>query len=166
MKKQPLKQRGSTLFLRAALLGISALVAFFGSMMLVAIYNNWGVEANELAWLKWPVFISVLAVAVVFFAAGTQAWRLLNLFDRGKAFSREAVSALNYIKYCALAIGVVLAAFMPLVYYVAEQDDAPGVILFGLGFVAVPWSVAVFAGILQKILQNAINIKAENDLTV
>ncbi len=55
---------------------------------------------------------------------------------------------------------------MPLIYYAAEVDDAPGLILIGMVIICASFVVAVFAAVLQKLLENAIDIKSENDLTV
>ena len=55
---------------------------------------------------------------------------------------------------------------MPLFYLIAEMDDAPGIILIGLVLIFASMVIAVFAAVLQRLLQEAIDIKSENDLTV
>lgn len=55
---------------------------------------------------------------------------------------------------------------MPLFYLIAEADDAPGIILIGMLLIFAALVIAVFAAVLQKLLQEAIHIKSENDLTV
>jgi len=55
---------------------------------------------------------------------------------------------------------------MPLVYVLAEDEDAPGLILFGTAFVFAPLVIAFFAAVLQKLLKQAIDIQSENDLTI
>jgi hypothetical protein len=55
---------------------------------------------------------------------------------------------------------------MPLIIYVAEKDDAPGAVLIGLVFIFATLIVGVFAAVLERLLQNAIELKSENDLTV
>jgi hypothetical protein len=55
---------------------------------------------------------------------------------------------------------------MPLMIYAAQRDDAPGVVLLGLVFIFATLVVGVFAAVLERLLQNAIDIKSENDLTV
>ncbi|MGV2643750.1 DUF2975 domain-containing protein, partial [Clostridium perfringens] len=47
-----------------------------------------------------------------------------------------------------------------------EKDDAPGIILIGMALIFASIVIAVFAAVLQKLLQEAIDIKSENDLTV
>ena len=55
---------------------------------------------------------------------------------------------------------------LPFVYIIAEWDDAPGLILIGLVIIGASMVIAVFAAVLQRLLQEAIDIKSENDLTV
>jgi ABC-type nitrate/sulfonate/bicarbonate transport system permease component len=55
---------------------------------------------------------------------------------------------------------------MPLYYLVAGADDAPGIILIGLVIIFASIVIAVFAAVLEKLLKKAIDIKAENDLTI
>jgi hypothetical protein len=51
-------------------------------------------------------------------------------------------------------------------YIIAEREDAPGIILIGLALTFAPLIISVFAAVLQKLLENAIDMKEENDLTV
>jgi len=55
---------------------------------------------------------------------------------------------------------------LPLFYLVAEKDDAPGIILIGLVLIFASMVIAVFAAVLQRLLQEAIDIKSENDLII
>jgi 4-hydroxybenzoate polyprenyltransferase len=74
--------------------------------------------------------------------------------------------ALRNIKYCAIVIGALFIVGMPYIYYAAERDDAPGVIVIGLVISFASFVIATFAAVLQKLFQHATDIKAENDLTV
>ena len=55
---------------------------------------------------------------------------------------------------------------MPFVFVFAEIDDAPGTILIGSAVVLAPVIVATFAGVLQKLFRNAIDMKLENEFTI
>ena len=55
---------------------------------------------------------------------------------------------------------------LPFVFLVAEKDDAPGLIIMGLVPIFASMVLAVFAAVLQKLLQEAIEIKSENDLII
>jgi len=76
------------------------------------------------------------------------------------------VQALNRIKWSGLTISAIYIVLMPLFYIIGELDDAPGVILVGMVFTFAPAVIAVFAAVLQRLLKEAIEFKAENELTV
>lgn len=110
--------------------------------------------------------LGVYATAIAYFVALYTTIKLLSYIDQDIAFSELSVKALINIKYCAIIISSVYVVGMPLIYYAAEVDDAPGLILIGMVIICASFVVAVFAAVLQKLLENAIDIKSENDLTV
>jgi len=158
-------KQGSTLFLKLAvfLMGIPVLALCIFLVPRVAFIVA---DFLEIAYLKYPVFIVFYGAAIPFYFALYQAFRLLTYIDQNKAFSELSVTALKKIKYCAITISGLHVLALPLFYLFAEMDDAPGVIFLGL---VVPFAsivIAVFAAVLQRLLQEAIDIKSENDLTV
>lgn len=120
----------------------------------------------EWAFLQYVFLIALYGTAVAYFIALYQSMKLLSYIDRNIAFSERSVKALKNIKYCALTIAGLYLLCLPIILYMAQVDDAPG--LGGLGMVITFGAlvIAVFAAVLQKLLENAIEIKSENDLTV
>ena len=112
------------------------------------------------------ILLGLYVAAIPFFVALYQAMKLLDYIDKNAAFSEQSAKALINIKYCAIIISGLFAAGMPYIYTVAERDDAPGVVLMGLTITFASLVVATFAAVLQKLVQNALTIKTENDLTV
>jgi hypothetical protein len=55
---------------------------------------------------------------------------------------------------------------MPFLIGIAQEDDAPGLAALGLVIVFAAFAIALFAAVLQKLLQEAIAIKSENELTI
>ncbi|TXG76472.1 DUF2975 domain-containing protein [Candidatus Dojkabacteria bacterium] len=152
--------KSSTLFLRLVLILIAVIAGAVCAFVLPA-----GIASDNTGYYK-PILLWLYLPAIPFFVALIQSFKLLNLIDKNKAFSEKSVNSLRIIKYCGLVISAIFLAGMPMVYFAAEKDDAPGVILVGLVFVFASFVVATFAGVLQKLLQNALEIKSENDLTV
>lgn len=120
----------------------------------------------KLDFLQYPFLIGLYITAIVFFVALCHTLKLLSYIDKNQAFSELSVKALKNIKYCAITISALYVVFMPLIYLMAEVDDAPGGILIGMVIIFGCMVIAVFAAVLQKLLKNAIDIKSENDLTV
>ena len=118
------------------------------------------------AFLQYVFMLALYGSAIAYFAALYQTLKLLGYIDKGIAFSERSVKALKNIKYCALTITVLFILNLPIILYTAQIDDAP--CLGGLGMIITFGAIviAVFAAVLQKLLQNAIDIKSENDLTV
>lgn len=116
--------------------------------------------------LQWVFMIALYGTAIAYFIALYQSLKLLSYIDKNIAFSELSVKALKNIKYCALTIMGLYILCLPIILYVAQIDDAPG--LGGLGMVITfgAFVIAIFAAVLQKLLENAIEIKSENDLTV
>ncbi|WP_308635749.1 DUF2975 domain-containing protein [Paenibacillus silvisoli] len=157
-------ERGKTLFLKitVCLMAIPILaVCLFGVPMVAKEF----IEYYK-ATMVIPVMTIIYLAAIPFFAALYQTWKLLSYIDNNQAFTELAVRSLKVIKFCAVIISVLFVASLPFLMYMADQDDAPGLFAIGLVVVFASAVIAVFAAVLQKLLQNAIDIKSENDLTV
>ena len=113
-----------------------------------------------------PIILGMYLSTIPFFIALYQTVRLLGYIETDKAFSLDSVNALKNIKYCALTIGSLYGVGMPYIFYVADKDDAPGVVLLGFVIVFASFAIATAAAVFQKLVQHAVDIKSENDLTV
>lgn len=150
----------STLFLRSAVfaIGLVVLAACIFALPL-------GISLDKTGGYR-PILLGLYVTAIPFFAALYQTLKLLQYIDRNEAFSDLSIKALQFIKYCAVTISTLFAAGAPYLYHMADRDDAPGVLLLGLVIMFASFVIATFAAVLQKLVQNAIDIKTENDLTV
>jgi hypothetical protein len=159
-------KRGSTLFLRGVIvamgLGVLALCIF----ALPSIWKGGSTEFPTASNALLLIVIGMYVAAIPFYIALWQTFKLLNYIDHNTAFSDLSVRALKNIKYCAISISVLYFAGVPLLLPIAQADDAPGLVLIGAAFACAPLVIAVFAAVLQRLLQSAIDFKTENELTV
>lgn len=155
-------KQGSTIFLRGVVILIGLIV------LLLCVFALPRLISLELAgdFDYGAIFLGMYVPAIPFFFALYQALKLLNYIDKNKAFSWASVNALKNIKYCALAISGLYAAGMPYIFYVADKDDAPGVAAIGFVIIFASLVIATAAAVFQRIFQNAVDIKSENDLMV
>lgn len=158
--KIPVMKQGSTLFLRGVVVLLGLIVL---TLCIFALPT--GIRSDNTGLYR-PLLIGMYVPAVPFFLGLQQAWKLLGYIDKNQAFSDLSIKALRSIKYCALAISALCAAGLPFIYHAADLDDAPGVVALGLALTFAPFVIAVFAALLQKLLQSGLDIKSENDLTV
>ena len=113
-----------------------------------------------------PVLLAMFIAAIPFFFALYQGLLLLSNIDKNTAFSESSVQALKTAKYCHGLICVLYALMMPFVIYVADKDDAPGAVVIALVIMFGFFVTCVFTAVVEKLVQNALDIKSENELTV
>ena len=157
-------KRSSTLFLKIAVFLIGTPVLALGIFGLIWLVKN---PANpEYAHILYPIVIGMYVSVIPFFVALYQAFKLLSYIDKNQAFSELSVKALKKIKVCAIIISGLYVVILPFVFQLAQLDDAPGLALVGMVPIFASMVIAVFAAVLQRLLQEAIDIKSENDLIV
>jgi hypothetical protein len=160
-------KKSSTLLLKTTLVFMGLIVMALAIFALPNLYKGALAEFPYAPNAILGIVITMYAVAVPYFLVLWQSWKLLVLIDQNKGFSKFSVSAFRNIKYASLVGGLLLMiGFVPLLYPIAEEDDAPGLLIYGFLFACIPFVVAVFSAVLEKLFQNAVDMKSENDLTI
>jgi hypothetical protein len=154
-------KRGSTLILRSAVILLGLIILSICIFVLFPI-----ISSGEITGPYLPILIGLYIPAIPFFVALYHAMKVLNYIDQNNAFSNKSIHALKRIKYCAIIISIIFAVGLPYIYYAAQVDDAPGVLAIALIIAFASATIATAAGVLQTLVQNAVDIKSENDLTV
>ena len=158
---------GSTIFLQVVvvLIGIGALTLLLWEPHLEG--RNANATLFEI-YFKDPFLALVYAGSIPFFIALYQAFKVLGYTGRNQVFSPAAVKAVRTIKYCALAIiGFVVVEEIVILLMNNGDSENPGAPIFmGILITFPAIVVAVAAAMFERILQNAVEIKSENDLTV
>ena len=156
--------RGSTLFLKIVIIFIA-----IGTLAgLLWFPQTEGRPANlDLVNIYADLFIAYIYMgSIPFFIGLYQAFKLLNLIDANKAFTQDAVDTLKNMKFAALSlIGFILLALI-YIRFIAHGDDSAGPTAIGLLVIFAVAVIATAAAVFQKLFQNAVDIKSENDLTV
>jgi hypothetical protein len=110
--------------------------------------------------------IGFFAAFIPYFIALYKGYQLIGYIDKKIAFSELSVRALKKIKYCGFSISLIFVAMEPVLYIMARQEDAPGVVVLGLIVIFASFVIAIFGALLERLLQNVINLKLENEHTV
>jgi hypothetical protein len=103
--------------------------------------------------------------SIPFFVALYQAFKVLGYAGQNNIFSQAAVKALRTIKYCAIAI-IGFVAVSVIFFLFGDPDDRPAGVFMRILITFPSIIVATAAAVFERILQNAVEIKSENDLTV
>ncbi len=166
-KNTKLIEQSSTLFLKVSLIAIAGIVLLFAAIILPSMIEGWNGELRSIDHYKYPFVFGIAATIIPFLYALFHGWKILTNIDRGTAFSVRSVKSLRFIKFCAVIIAVIYALLLPVVYEIAQIDDAPGLILIYTAiFVGGPLIVSVAAAVLERLLFEALRMKHENELTV
>lgn len=113
-------------------------------------------------------FVAYLYLASIpFFMGLYQALQLLGYARQNQVFSQAAVKALRTIKYCAfITVGAIVAA-ITFIWIEAHPDDDPaGFVMLGMIATFASILIGTAAAVFERVLQNAVDLKSENDLTV
>ena len=157
-------KKRSTIFLQVViiLIGIGALVLLLWEPHIE------GVNANAKFFEVYldPFIALIYLGSIPFFIALWETYKILRYVGQNKIFSQGAVNALRNIKYCALIIigfVVVEEIFIMLNH---GSDDAVGGVFMGVIITFGSIVIATAAAMFERMLQSAVDIKSENDLTV
>lgn len=162
-------KNGSTFLLKVAiiLMGVPVLVlavVLWWQIGSVAISEAF--KGATLGYIILGILTGMTLSMIPYYASLYQAIKILTYIDHNKAFSVLSVAALKKIKKYALVICGLYVLISPLVFAVAQWDDAPGLVIIGMVPAFAALVIAIFAAVLQKLLQEAIELKSENELTV
>ena len=117
-------------------------------------------------YFKDPFLAYAYVASISFFVALYQVFKILGYAGQNKIFSEPAVKALRTIKYCgSVLVGFIVGA-EAFLFIVRPGDDIAGGVFMGLIGIFVSGVIATAAAVFEKLLQNAVDMKSENDLTV
>jgi hypothetical protein len=159
-------KRSSTVFLQIVivLIGIGVLALMLWEPHLEG--RNAHATPFEI-YFKDPFLAYAYTASLAFFVALYQAFKLLGYIGANQVFSHRAVKALRTIKYCALTLIAFIVGAEAFFFIVQRgEEDIAGGVMIGLVMIFVSAVVATAAALFEKLLQSAVEIKSENDLTV
>ncbi|MBI2420605.1 MAG: DUF2975 domain-containing protein [Candidatus Levybacteria bacterium] len=157
-------KKGSTLFLKAVILLIA--IGALAGMIWFPQTEGRATNLDLISIYTDPFIIYLYIASTSFFVGLYQAFKLLNFIDASNAFSQGAVNTLKNMKFAFLSlIGFIALAELYLRFF-AHDDDPAGPTALGILATFAVAVIATAAAVFQKLLQNAVDMKSENDLTV
>ena len=159
-------KRGPTIFLQIV-------IVLFGIGLLAALLWEPQVEGRNVhatqfeIYFKDPFLAYIYLAFIPFFVGLYYAFKMLGYARRDEIFSQRSVLALRTIKYCALVTAIfILGALAYIFIFVRGTDDIAGGVAMGVMITFVSIVITATAAVFERILQNAVHVKSENDLTV
>jgi cytochrome bd-type quinol oxidase subunit 2 len=158
------KKRGSTLFLKLVIVLLAIVVLTWilvfpqlegraKNLDLISIYSD-------------PFIIYGYIASIPFFVGLYQAFKLLNFIDANEAFSQGAVNTLKNMKFASLSLIGFIALAVLYIRFFAQGDDPAGPTALGIVISFASIVIATAAAVFQRLLQHAVDLQSEHDLTV
>jgi uncharacterized paraquat-inducible protein A len=166
MNQAPSPKRSSTIFLQVVIvvIGISALALMLWEPHLEG--RNAHATLFEI-YFKDPFLAYAYLASIAFFVALFQAFTLLRYIGQNEVFSRKSVRALRTIKHCAMVLVAMIGAAVAYLFIaVRGKDDIAGGVAIGLFMIFISVVIGTAAAVFERLLQTAVDMKSENDLTV
>ena len=111
-----------------------------------------------------PFILYGYAASIAFFIALYKAFKLLGYIGQNKVFSLNSVKTLRSIKQCAIVLSIlIVTAGIYIRVFHAKDDDPAGFLAICILTTFVSIVVATAVAVFEKILQNGMDIKAENE---
>jgi len=159
-------KRGPTIFLQIV-------IVIFGIGLLAALLWEPQVEGRNVnatqfeIYFKDPFLAYIYLAFIPFFVGLYQAFKMLGFARRDEIFSPRSVRALRILKYCAITTALFIVGAEAYIFvFVRGTDDVAGGVMMGAFIIFVSAVIGTAAAVSERILQNAVDIKSENDLTI
>lgn len=158
-------KRISTVFLQAViiLIGIVALIILIWFPLTEGRATNLDLFRTYAD----PFILYGYGASIAFFVALYNAFRLLGYIGQNRVFSTNSVKNLRNIKYCAILLSILIVVAGLFIWLTHNKEDDPaGFLVICIVTTFITIVVATTAAIFEKLLQKAVDMKSENDLTV
>lgn len=127
--------RNRLLKILLVLLALSALL-FGGRLLYLAITDPIQPPYRQ---YFYPILLAIYLSAIPFFTGLFYGYRFLRQTDSAAGETGTVVQTLRKIKICAISYGILFLLVIPFWIGLAEADDAPGAMFFGL--LPICWAV-------------------------
>lgn len=150
--KAPSSHRGATLFLQAVIILVA--IASLALMLWEPHLEGRNAHATTFEiYFHDPFLAYAYLSSIVYFVGLYKAFQLLGYIGQGNAVSIESVRALRTIKYCAIAIVVLVAGALAYIFIaVRGKDDIAGGVAIGVGMIFISIVIAAAAGMFERRL--------------
>ena len=153
-------KKSSILFLQAVIVLIGIVTLFI--MIRLPLTEGRATNLDLFSIYADPLILYIYVASIPFFIALYKVFKLLGYIGQNEAFSLNAVSTLRSIKYCAIALSILIViAGVYIRIFHNKEDDPAGFIALCIVTTFVSLVVATAVAVFEKILQNGVDIKSE-----
>ena len=157
-------KRGSTLFLKFVLVAGAAVT--LAAMLYFPQTEGRAANLDLISIYADPLIIYTYLASIPVFFGIYQAFKLLGLIEKNKAFTQGAVNLLRNMKLASLSMIGLIGIALVWIRFFANGEDAAGPTTLGVAIALAFGVIATANAVFERLFQNAVDLKSENDLTV
>lgn len=155
-------KRNSTVFLQVVLILISIIALTV--MIRFPLTEGRAANLDLFSIYSDPFILYGYATSIAFFVALYKAFRFLRYIGQNKVFSLNSMKTLRSIKHCAILLSILIAMAALFIKIFHNKDDDPaGFIAICIVTIFISIVAATTAAVFEKILQNGMDLKLENE---
>ncbi len=114
-----------------------------------------------------PLILYGYVSSIALFVALYEAFKLLGNIGQNKLFTLPSLKILRIIKYCAVIFSMlVVTGGLYMMLFYNKEEDITGILSMCIVVTFIAIASATALAVLEKALQNAVDIKSEHDLTI
>lgn len=157
-------QKGSTQFLKLAIF----LMVISGAALMVWLpqLGTNSVQFNFMQVYTDPVVVYAYFASIPFFVGLYQALKMLRYIESDTFFSKKSLTAARKIKYSAFSVPVLITIGQIVVLMNGKVSYLTGFVAVGVYVTFASIVLATIVAVCERLLQSAVEMKLENDLTV
>ncbi len=149
--------------LRMALLGIAAVFGLLSLLVTIQIVTTKHLEYPATIWM---LAIAAYGVTASIWFALIKLAQILRLIEHHQVFLPQTLRYVSAIRKAILVASLTALFDLPFFYRITQLEDAPGLMLLGLGLVFIPFAILILMQIVEDLFKSAIAFQSEVDLTV
>lgn len=149
--------------LRMALLGIAAVFGLLSLLVTIQIVTTKHLEYPATIWM---LAIAAYGVTASIWFALIKLAQILRLIEHHQVFLPQTLRYVSAIRKAILVASLTVLFALPFFYRITQLEDAPGLMLLGLGLVFIPFAILILMQIVEDLFKSAIALQSEVDLTV
>ncbi|MBO0462854.1 DUF2975 domain-containing protein [Enterococcus sp. DIV1298c] len=156
--------KSHSLFLKTTTIGVCAVFVLFGLLFATQLLTSERTRPFD-----WQTALFIAVIYITLFSGiliGGIIFKLLTNISTDQTFSDDSHHLVSYIRKVMIFLSISSFGILPKFYLLADADDAPGLMLLGLALVFLPFAGLVLMNVLIKILEEAIRLKKNDELTV
>ena len=149
--------------LRMALLGIAAVFGLLSLLVTIQIVTTKHLEYPATIWM---LAIAAYGVTASIWFALIKLAQILRLIEHHQVFLPQTLRYVSAIRKAIFVASLTALFALPFFYRITQLEDAPGLMLLGLGLVFIPFAILILMQIVEDLFKSAIAFQSEVDLTV